>query len=129
MTGKKIRDEMLKRKMTVHELQDALELDSPQSIYKWLNGRSLPSLQNMLTLGELFDVPIEMLLIHDDGTSAFRRIFGGKLLPYFGFIYQETSRSDFKRRLRSGMHVLWDSLSEDALSQKQNSLHSEVPHN
>ena len=29
-------DEMRKRKMTVRDLQDALELDSPQSIYKWL---------------------------------------------------------------------------------------------
>ena len=43
LTGKKIRDEMLKRKMTVRDLQDALELDSPQSIYKWLRGESLPS--------------------------------------------------------------------------------------
>lgn len=42
LTGKKIRDEMLKRKMTVRDLQDALELDSPQSIYKWLRGESLP---------------------------------------------------------------------------------------
>ena len=36
LTGKKIRDEMRRRKMTVRDLQDALELDSPQSIYKWL---------------------------------------------------------------------------------------------
>ena len=41
LTGKKIRDEMLKRKMTVRDLQDALELDSPQSIYKWLRGESV----------------------------------------------------------------------------------------
>ena len=34
LTGKKIRDEMRRRKMTVRDLQDALELDSPQSIYK-----------------------------------------------------------------------------------------------
>ena len=26
------------KKMTVRDLQDALELDSPQSIYKWLRG-------------------------------------------------------------------------------------------
>ena len=30
LTGKKIRDEMRRRKMTVRDLQDALELDSPQ---------------------------------------------------------------------------------------------------
>ena len=35
---------MRKRKMTVRDLQDALELDSPQSIYKWLRGNPfLPS--------------------------------------------------------------------------------------
>ena len=69
LTGKKIRDEMLKRKMTVRDLQDALELDSPQSIYKWLRGESLPSLPNMLVLGELFKVPLERLLVHEDGCS------------------------------------------------------------
>ena len=70
LTGKKIRDEMLKRKMTVRDLQDALELDSPQSIYKWLRGESLPSLPNMLVLGELFKVPLERLLVHEDGSVA-----------------------------------------------------------
>ena len=60
---------MLKRKMTVRDLQDALELDSPQSIYKWLRGESLPSLPNMLVLGELFKVPLERLLVHEDEVS------------------------------------------------------------
>ena len=81
LTGKKIRDEMLKRKMTVRDLQDALELDSPQSIYKWLRGESLPSLPNMLVLGELFKVPLERLLVHEDGSVAYHRIFDDSL-PY-----------------------------------------------
>ena len=51
LTGKKIRDEMRRRKMTVRDLQDALELDSPQSIYKCLRGESFPCLPNLLVLG------------------------------------------------------------------------------
>ena len=43
LTGKKIRDEMLKRKMTVRDLQDALELDSPQSISRMHWNWTVPS--------------------------------------------------------------------------------------
>ena len=74
LTGKKIRDEMLKRKMTVRDLQDALELDSPQSIYKWLRGESLPSLPNMLVLGELFKVPLETLTTVSSMTAFLTRL-------------------------------------------------------
>ena len=126
LTGKKIREEMQKRKLTVRDLQEILELDSPQSVYKWMNGRSLPSLQNMLTLGELFEVPLEMLLIHEDGTSAFRRIFAGKLLPYFGFIFQETSQADFKRRLCRSVRAVRNTLIENASSAPQTHSHQEV---
>ena len=97
LTGKKIRDEMLKRKMTVRDLQDALELDSPQSIYKWLRGESLPSLPNMLVLGELFKVPLERLLVHEDGSVAYHRIFDDSLPYEIAYLVQD--KGDRKRRM------------------------------
>ena len=98
LTGKKIRDEMLKRKMTVRDLQDALELDSPQSIYKWIRGESLPSLPNMLVLGELFKVPLEKLLIREDGSPAYHRIFDDGLPCEIAFLIQEKDDFSLKRR-------------------------------
>ena len=98
LTGKKIRDEMLKRKMTVRDLQDALELDSPQSIYKWLRGESLPSLPNMLVLGELFKVPLERLLVHEDGSVAYHRIFDDSLPYEIAYLVQDKDDFSAKRR-------------------------------
>ena len=96
LTGKKIRDEMLKRKMTVRDLQDALEQDSPQSIYKWLRGESLPSLPNMLVLGELFKVPLERLLVHEDGSVAYHRIFDDSLPYEIAYLVQD--KDDFPQK-------------------------------
>ena len=96
LTGKKIRDEMRRRKMTVRDLQDALELDSPQSIYKWLRGESFPSLPNMLVLGELFQVPLETLLIREDGSPAYHRIFDGGFPYHIGLLFQE--KDDFLKQ-------------------------------
>ena len=98
LTGKKIRDEMRRRKMTVRDLQDALELDSPQSIYKWLRGESFPSLPNMLVLGELFQVPLETLLIREDGSPAYHRIFDDGLPCEIAFLIQEKDDFSLKRR-------------------------------
>ena len=98
LTGKKTRDEMRRRKMTVRDLQDALELDSPQSIYKWLRGESFPSLPNMLVLGELFQVPLETLLIREDGSPAYHRIFDDGLPCEIAFLIQEKDDFSLKRR-------------------------------
>lgn len=74
-TGKKLRKEMLKRGLTVRDIQNALALESPQAVYKWLNGKALPSLENMLIIGRLFQMPLEQLLIQEDGVSAAHRPF------------------------------------------------------
>ena len=44
-------------------MQEELELDSPQSVYKWLKGKALPSLDNLLVLGCMLDLPVEQLLV------------------------------------------------------------------
>lgn len=107
LTGKKIRDEMLKRKMTVRDLQDALELDSPQSIYKWLRGESFPSLPNMLVLGELFQVPLETLLIREDGSPAYHRIFDGGFRTISVFSSRKKTIFPQKDGRKHGQICLW----------------------
>ena len=49
--------------VTVREVQEEMELESPQAIYKWLNGRALPSLENLLILGRLLNVSMEDMLV------------------------------------------------------------------
>ncbi len=53
-TGQNIKRIMKEKGLSVKEIQDFLQLGSPQGIYHWFEGRSLPSLDNMYALSELF---------------------------------------------------------------------------
>ncbi|UUY24520.1 helix-turn-helix domain-containing protein [Ligilactobacillus salivarius] len=39
--------------------------ENPQSIYKWLSGRSLPSLDNLVILSKVLHTTIEDILVVD----------------------------------------------------------------
>lgn len=61
-TGCNLRKLMLERNISVPELQKYLGLSSFQSIYHWLSGRSLPSIDNIYALSELFQVPMDEII-------------------------------------------------------------------
>ena len=61
-TGQNIKRIMLEKDMTVKDIQTYLELATPQSVYHWFNGRSLPTVDNLYALSELFRMPMDMLL-------------------------------------------------------------------
>lgn len=58
-TGLNIRRLMDKYKLTVRDVQEYLELGSQQSIYHWLNGISMPTIDNLYALSYLFGVSID----------------------------------------------------------------------
>ncbi len=64
-TGKRIRKLLVESGITVREVQEAMELESPQAVYKWLNGKALPSTENLLTLSEMLQIPMEHILVLD----------------------------------------------------------------
>lgn len=61
-TGQKIRLLMKERGVTVRDVRDALMLSCVQSVYHWLDGKSLPSLDNLYALSELLRVPMDMMV-------------------------------------------------------------------
>lgn len=61
-TGKQIKRIMDYRGITVKQVQDALGLSCVQGIYHWLNGISLPSLDNLYALSELLQVSMDSLI-------------------------------------------------------------------
>lgn len=61
-TGKNIKRIMKMRGMTVRDIQEYLQLSAPQSIYHWFAGRSLPTVDNLYALSELFCVPMDALV-------------------------------------------------------------------
>ena len=61
-TGINIRRIMDMRGLTVKDVQEYLELGSVQSIYHWINGISMPTIDNLYALSDLFHVPIDLLV-------------------------------------------------------------------
>ena len=64
-TGKQIKRFMDCRGITVKQVQEALGLSCVQGIYHWLNGISLPSLDNLYALSELLQVSMDSLVRGD----------------------------------------------------------------
>ena len=61
-TGERISKLMQKNKMRAKDLADFLGI-SVQSISKWCHGVTLPSMDNLVILAELFHVSIEEILV------------------------------------------------------------------
>ncbi len=58
-TGLNIRRIMDGRGITVKDVQQYLALGSVQSVYHWLNGMSMPTIDNLYALSEMFQIPID----------------------------------------------------------------------
>ena len=61
-TGIRLRRIMDERGLSVKDVQQYLELGSVQSVYHWLNGLSMPTIDNLYSLSELFQMPIDDLV-------------------------------------------------------------------
>ena len=62
-TGKNIKNIMQSRNITVKDIQQFLGLETPQSVYHWLNGRNMPTIDNLYALSELFQMTIDAIII------------------------------------------------------------------
>lgn len=61
-TGRRIRELMKKHDISVKDVRDCLSLESVQSVYYWLNGRNIPTIDNLYALSELLQVPIDAMI-------------------------------------------------------------------
>ena len=48
--------------ISVKELQELLGFATPQAIYKWQHGDSLPTVDNLVALSVIFAVPIDEIV-------------------------------------------------------------------
>ena len=72
-TGRNIRRLMQASGICVRDVQDACGFEQPQAVYKWLSGKSLPSIDNLLIPSVLLHTNLEGILV----TS------GDALLPFY----------------------------------------------
>ncbi|MBQ8201235.1 MAG: helix-turn-helix transcriptional regulator [Clostridia bacterium] len=63
MTGANIRAIRKQRGLSVKDLQDIFGFATPQAIYKWQQGVTLPTVDNLVVLASVFDVPMEKILV------------------------------------------------------------------
>ncbi len=61
-TGSNISRLRKEKGISVKQIQDVMGFNTPQAIFKWQRGETLPSLDNIVVLSELFDVAIEEIV-------------------------------------------------------------------
>lgn len=66
LTGKKIHNVMDEKGYSVRELQEILNLSCPQPVYRWIKGRTLPSVDNLYRLHKIFGVHMEDMLVESE---------------------------------------------------------------
>ena len=49
--------------LSVRDIQEAMGFTAPNAVYKWERGESLPALENLMALSQLFGVRMEEILI------------------------------------------------------------------
>ena len=62
-TGLNIRNLRKNAGLSVHDLQQVFGFNSPQAIYKWQNGTTLPTVDNLVVLAMLFRVRVDDILV------------------------------------------------------------------
>ena len=65
-TGNNIARLRMEAGLSVRDLQMILGFATPQAIYKWQQGRALPTLDNLVVLAAVLGVRIDDILIYRD---------------------------------------------------------------
>lgn len=62
-TGIRLGQIMRRKKISPKAVQDYLGLSCVQSVYRWLNGCSMPSVDHLYALSELFQIPMDHMIV------------------------------------------------------------------
>lgn len=62
-TGENIIRLRKQKGLSVKDLQTVFGFETPQAIYKWQHGTALPSVDNLVILAALLEVPVDEILV------------------------------------------------------------------
>lgn len=84
-TGERIRKIMKQQNITVKQIQEYLNLSCVQGIYHWLDGTSMPTIDNLYALSELFEVTMDYLVCGNRKYKETRNIsdFDTRMMEYY----------------------------------------------
>ena len=69
-TGENIMELRRASGLSVKELQDIFGFATPQAIYKWQHGTTLPTIDNLVVLASVFHVHMEDILVLDTAVNV-----------------------------------------------------------
>lgn len=78
LTGKRIRELLNENGYTVRDVQGAMGFSSPQAVYKWLSGQTLPSVDNLVVLSRILHTSIDSILVVDEDFAFY---MGNMMIP------------------------------------------------
>ena len=62
-TGNRIKEFRDQNGLKTSDIQEACGFGTPQAVYKWLQGRGLPTVDNLVILADLFGVTMEDIIV------------------------------------------------------------------
>ena len=66
LTGRKIKRILTEKGCSVRNLQAMLNLSCPQPVYRWMNGKALPSIDNLYMMHRILGIHMEEMLVARD---------------------------------------------------------------
>ena len=68
-TGAHIKELMGQRGYSVKDIQQKFGFYTPQAVYKWVNGDTLPTLDNLVILASILEVSVDDILVLEWGET------------------------------------------------------------
>lgn len=62
-TGMRIDVLIHESEYSVRDISEELGFENPQAVYKWMQGKTLPKLDNLVALAAILDVSIDDILV------------------------------------------------------------------
>lgn len=72
-TGDHIKKLLKQKGYSVKDIQSVMGFENPQAVYKWISGKSLPTLDNLLILSKVLHTSMEDILVVDGDIGVFRK--------------------------------------------------------
>lgn len=67
VTGININDLRMSAGLSVKDIQNVFGFSTPQAVYKWIRGDSIPSVDNLVVLAKVLGVTINDIIICKEG--------------------------------------------------------------
>lgn len=64
-TGDNIARLIRKNHLTVRDIQEMFGFSQPTAVYKWIHGNTMPTIDNMVILADIFKCRIDDILVID----------------------------------------------------------------